>query len=136
MIRTYSELITIPDFLGRFEYLKLNGLTCELNEEANRYLNQIFYRSPEWRKLRREILLRDNGCDLAVDDMPIPDRPLIHHLNPITVKDVTGRAPCIFDPENLVSVSHRTHNAIHYGSVDSLPSFEFVERRPNDTKLW
>ena len=136
MIRTYSELIAIPDFLGRFEYLKLNGLPCELNEEVNRYLNQIFYRSPEWRKLRREILLRDNGCDLAIDDMPIPDRPLIHHLNPITVKDVTERAYCIFDPENLVSVSHRTHNAIHYGNIDSLPTFEFVQRKPNDTKLW
>lgn len=136
MIRTYSDLVKIPDFFGRFEYLKLNGAIGELNQEVNRYLNQMFYRSSEWKSLRRQILLRDNGCDLGVTDLPILGRPLIHHLNPITVEDVVKGHSCIFDPENLISVSHETHNAIHYGNAEMLKSNEVVIRKPGDTKLW
>lgn len=136
MIRTYSDLVKIPDFFGRFEYLKLNGVLGELNQDVNRYLNQMFYRSPEWRSLRRQILLRDNGCDLGVSDLPITGRPLIHHINPITVEDVVRSRDCIFDPENLISVSHETHNAIHYGSFEMLKINEVVIRKPGDTKLW
>lgn len=136
MSRTYSELISIPDFLGRFNYLKLDGTVGEMNEEVNRYLNQIFYHTPEWRKLRREILLRDGGCDLGIRDRTIVGRPIIHHLNPITVKDVIGRNEKIFDPENLITVSHDTHNAIHYGNEELLIPDKVNERVPGDTKLW
>lgn len=135
-IKTYSELITIPDFLGRFNYLKLDGVVGEMNLEVNRYLNQNFYHTPEWRKLRREILLRDGGYDLGITDRPIVGRPIIHHLNPITVKDVIDRNPEVFDPDNLISVSHNTHNAIHYGDENLLIPDKAIERSPGDTKLW
>ena len=112
-IRTYSELITIPTFEERFEYLQLKGSVGKDTFGYDRYLNQVLYRSPEWKRLRNQIIIRDGGCDLACDGYDIYGKVLIHHLNPITVKDVLARSRKVFDPDNLVCVSHNTHNAIH-----------------------
>lgn len=134
-MKTYSELIQIPDFIGRFNYLKLNGRAGEMNEEVNRYLNQYFYRTPEWKKVRREVLIRDGGYDLGIRDRLIVGRSLVHHIEPITKKDVLERTSKIFDLDNLILVSHDTHNAIHYGSEDLLLK-DYVERKPGDTCPW
>lgn len=135
-IRTYSELKTIPDFLGRFNYLKLNGIVGEMNLEVNRYLNQYFYHTPEWKNTRRQILIRDNGFDLGIEGRTIFGKPLVHHINPISVKDVVERDPGLFDLDNLILVSHETHNAIHYGNEELLIPDAFAERKPGDTLLW
>lgn len=134
-IRTYSELITLPTFIERFRYLKLNGSVGMDTFGHDRYLNQILYHSEEWRRFRREVILRDNGCDLGCEDYEIHGRVLIHHINPITVEDVLRRNPCIFDFENVISTSHNTHNAIHYGD-ESLLMIEPIERTPYDTCPW
>lgn len=131
---TYRELIEIPDYAGRLEYARLNSSIGELNAEVNRYLNQRFYHTPEWRRVRNQIIVRDCGNDLAVPNLVIFGKPVIHHLNPLTVRDVIERRPCLFDPENLVLVSYDTHNAIHYG-IDILDK-TVTERTPGDTKLW
>lgn len=136
-MKTYRELIQIPDYYGRLEYLKLHGNTFEANEKVNRYLHQYFYHTAEWRKVRREVLIRDNGCDLAVKGLTINGRHLVHHINPLTVEDVVNRSPKVMDLENLILVSHETHNAIHYGAnARSGESTGYVERKPGDTKLW
>ena len=130
-IRTYSELIALPTFLDRYEYLRLTGF--------DRYLNQIFYRSDEWKKtIRREIILRDNGCDLASPDMPIPDgvRIYIHHMNPITKDDILNRSDFLMNPEYLITTIKRTHDAIHYGDASFFMDASFADRRPNDTCPW
>ena len=134
-IKTYSELIAIPTFEERYRYLKVGGKIGEDTFAHSRYLNQILYHSPEWRALRREIILRDNGCDLAHPDRPIPDKCYIHHLNSITPEDIELRRPIVLDPENLVCVSFGTHQAIHYGD-ESLLHLDIPERRPNDTCPW
>ena len=134
-IRTYSELITIPTFEERFEYLQLKGLVGKDTFGYDRYLNQVLYRSPEWKRLRNQIIIRDGGCDLACDGYDIYDKVLIHHLNPITVEDVLARSRKVFDPDNLVCVSHNTHNAIHYGDVDLLVTGPII-RTKNDTCPW
>lgn len=134
MIRTYSELITIPTFIERYRYLKIGGKVGEETFGFDRYLNQTLYRSPEWKRFRRDIILRDCGCDLACDDREIFGKILIHHIVPITLEDIHRRDPKIFDPDNVISTSLNTHNAIHYGDESLL--FEMVERRPNDTCLW
>lgn len=134
-IRTYSELITLPTFIERFRYLKLNGSVGMDTFGHDRYLNQILYHSEEWRRFRREVILRDNGCDLGCEDYEIHGRVLIHHINPITVEDVIRRDPCIFDFENVISTSHNTHNAIHYGD-ESLLMTEPIVRTPYDTCPW
>ena len=134
-IRTYSELITLPTFIERFRYLKLNGSVGMDTFGHDRYLNQILYHSEEWRRFRREVILRDNGCDLGCEDYEIHGRVLIHHINPITVEDVIRRDPCIFDFENVISTSHNTHNAIHYGD-ESLLVTEPIVRTPYDTCPW
>ena len=134
-IRTYSELITIPTFEERFEYLQLK---CSVGKDTfgyNRYLNQVLYRSHEWKRLRNQIIIRDDGCDLACDGYDIYGKVLIHHLNPITVEDVLARSRKVFDPDNLVCVSHSTHNAIHYGDVDLLATGPII-RTKNDTCPW
>ena len=133
-IRRYSELIELPTFLKRFNYLKLAGSVGVSTFGFDRYLNQALYQSPEWKRVRRDIILRDNGCDLGIEDFPL-DRALIHHMNPITVKQIEDRDPIIFDKEFLITVSHNTHNAIHY-SDDSLLPHPIVERQPDDTLLW
>ena len=134
-IRTYSELITIPTFEERFEYLQLKGSVGKDTFGYERYLNQVLYRSPEWKRLRNQIIIRDGGCDLACDGYDIYGKVLIHHLNPITVEDVLARSRKVFDPDNLVCVSHNTHNAIHYGDVDLLVTGPII-RTKNDTCPW
>ena len=132
---TYSELIQIPTFIDRFRYLKLSSSVGEETYGWDRYLNQTLYKSKEWRETRERIIIRDDGCDLAHPDYLIGGRILIHHLNPITKRDILDRNPLIFDPENLVCISHITHEAVHYGSEDLLMK-DPVERMPGDTKLW
>ena len=134
-IRTYSELITIPTFEERFEYLQLKGPVGKDTFGYDRYLNQVLYRSPEWKRLRNQIIIRDAGCDLACDGYDVYGKVLIHHLNPITVEDVLARSRKVFDPDNLVCVSHNTHNAIHYGDVDLLVTGPII-RTKNDTCPW
>ena len=134
-IRTYSELIMIQTFEERFEYLQLKGSVGKDTFGYDRYLNQVLYRSPEWKRLRNQIIIRDGGCDLACDGYDIYDKVLIHHLNPITVEDVLARSRKVFDPDNLVCVSHNTHNAIHYGDVDLLVTGPII-RTKNDTCPW
>ena len=134
-IKTYSELITIPTFEERFEYLRLKGSVGKDTFGYDRYLNQVLYRSPEWKRLRNQIIIRDGGCDLACDGYDIYGKVLIHHLNPITVEDVLARSRKVFDPDNLVCVSHNTHNAIHYGDMDLLVTGPII-RTKNDTCPW
>ena len=134
-IRTYSELITIPTFEERFEYLKLNGSVGLETFGHDRYLNQILYNSPEWRRFRPEIIVRDNGCDLACEGYEIFGKILIHHINPITAQDILNRNPKVFDPENVITTVHNTHNAIHYGDENLLITAP-IERSRNDTCPW
>lgn len=135
LIRRYSELIRIPTFEERFEYLRIGGIAGQATFGHDRYLNQALYHSPEWRRFRKEIIVRDNGCDLADPDYSIIIGIIIHHLNPLTVEDIEMRSDRIFDPENVVCVSHNTHEAIHYGDKSLLPKLP-IERRPNDTCPW
>ena len=134
-IKTYSELITIPTFEERFEYLQLKSSVGKDTFGYDRYLNQVLYRSPEWKRLRNQIIIRDGGCDLACDGYDIYGKVLIHHLNPITVEDVLARSRKVFDPDNLVCVTHNTHNAIHYGDSDLLVT-GVITRTKNDTCPW
>lgn len=134
-IKTYSELITIPTFEERFEYLQLKGSVGKDTFGYDRYLNQVLYRSPEWKRLRNQIIIRDGGCDLACEGYDIYGKVLIHHLNPITVDDVLARSRKVFDPDNLVCVTHNTHNAIHYGDADLLITGP-IARTKNDTCPW
>ena len=134
--RTYQELLTIPTFEERFEYLKLEGSVGVDTFGYDRYLNQILYRSSEWRKFRNEIIVRDNGCDLAFPGFEIyGQKILIHHINPITMEDVVHRSSKVFDPNNVITTVLNTHNAIHYGDADLLTTGP-VERTPNDTCPW
>ena len=134
-IRTYSELITIPTFEERFEYLKLNGSVGLETFGHDRYLNQILYNSQEWRRFRPKIIVRDNGCDLACEGYEIFGKILIHHINPITAQDILNRNPKVFDPENVITTVHNTHNAIHYGDENLLITAP-IERSRNDTCPW
>lgn len=133
--KLYSELITIPTYEERFKYLQLKGAVGNDTFGYDRYLNQILYNSPEWKRLRNQIIIRDNGRDLGCEGYEIYGRILIHHMNPITVDDVVSRDPIVFDPENLICVSHNTHNAIHYGD-ENLLIMAPVERTKNDTCPW
>lgn len=136
MIKTYSELLTIPTFEERYRYLKIGGSVGIETFGSNRYLNQLFYHTPEWRRFRKEIIIRDNGCDLAIPDRVIPDRIYIHHIDPITVEDVLERnIDKILNEENVVCVSFGTHQAIHYGD-ESLLWLDIPKRKPNDTCPW
>lgn len=135
MIKTYSELIQIPTFEERFEYLKLDGSVGEDTFGFDRWMNQIFYRSPEWKRIRDEVIIRDNGCDLAMPGHEIYGRILIHHMNPISVDDIERRTDLLLNPEYLISTLHRTHNAIHYGDKSLLPQ-GLIVRTPNDTCPW
>lgn len=135
--RSYTELKDILGYKDRFRYLRLDGSVGHDTFGYDRYLNQTLYKSPEWRKVRGLVLTRDNGCDLAHEDYPIPNgyRILIHHINPITVNDILDRNPKVFDLNNLIVVTHRTHEAIHYGDESLLPQQPIV-RSPNDTCPW
>lgn len=145
-IRSYSELIKLPTYEERFKYLQLNGAVGKDTFGYDRYLNQALYRSPEWKRFRRDIIIRDNGCDLACEGYEINSwkdkngkvhrpRILIHHMNPITVEDVVRRSSCVFDPENVITTVHNTHNAIHYGDENLLITSP-IERTANDTCPW
>lgn len=135
MIRTYSELITLPTFIERYRYLKLDGQVGVETFGYDRYLNQILYRTREWKRFRRDIIVRDNGCDLGCEGFDIFGKVLVHHINPITVEDVLSRSSKVFDPENAISTTLDTHNAIHYGDENLLLT-EPIERKPNDTCPW
>lgn len=135
-MRTYSELIQIPSYIERYRYLRIGGKAGEITFGNERYLNQVLYRSPEWKSFRREIITRDGGYDMGLIGYSIPGVILVHHINPITVEDIYERNSCVFDPENVISVSTRTHNAIHYGDEELLTIDEIIERRPNDTIPW
>lgn len=135
MIKSYLELITLPTFSERYEYLKIGGRIGEETFGFDRYLNQVLYRSSEWKRFRRDIILRDNACDLGCDGYEIYGKLLVHHINPITIEDVINRNPCVFDPNNAISTSMNTHNAIHYGDIDLLIS-EPIERSKYDTCPW
>lgn len=135
-IKCYSELIKMPTFEERFEYCKLDGTVGKETFGFDRYLNQQFYTSYEYRKFRREIILRDMGCDLGVDGFPIGGLIILHHINPISPDDILDRnVRVLLDPENSICVSHRTHNAIHYGDI-SLIQTAPIERTKNDTCPW
>lgn len=134
-IRTYSELITLPTFKERYKYLQLSGTVGEQTFGFDRYMNQIFYQSQEWKSIRNHVILRDNGCDLGVDGYEIHGRILIHHMNPITAKDIERRSDILLNPEYLISTVHNTHNAIHYGD-EGLLMIAPIERRKNDTCPW
>lgn len=135
-IRTYSELIRLPTFKERFLYLKLDGRVGDMTFGGHRELNQTLYSLPTWRRVRREVILRDHGCDLGLLEYPINDRIYVHHLDPITIEDVLAQNPKVFDMGNLVSVSFRTHNAIHYGSLEQALPSEPIIRTQNDTIPW
>lgn len=134
-IKTYSELITIPTYEERFRYLKLDGVVGEETFGFDRYLNQIFYNSDAWKSRRNEIIIRDNGCDMAVDDYEIKGKIYIHHMNPIAITDILTQSDFLLNPEYLVCVAFRTHQAIHY-SDESLLVTAPVERKPNDMCPW
>ena len=134
-IKTYSELITIPTFEERFEYLKLDGQVGVETFGFNRYLNQAFYKSDEWLSIRDYVITRDNGCDLGMEGYEIYGRILIHHINPITKDDIIQRSRILLDPENLITTVKRTHDAIHYGDSNLLMKSP-IERRKNDTCPW
>ena len=135
-VRTYSELITLPTFEERFEYLKLNGKVGNDTFGFDRYLNQVFYRSREWKRVRNQVILRDNGCDLGIPDRQIFDRIYIHHMNPLLPEDIVNQTSFLMNPEYLICVSFDTHNAIHYGDANLLPKTHITERSPNDTAPW
>ena len=135
MIRSYSELIKLSSFEDRYEYLRLQGDVGRSTFGFDRYLNQQFYTSYEWKHLRNHIIVRDEGCDLGVEGYAIHDRILIHHMNPVTQEDILHRELSLLDPEFLITTTHRTHNAIHYGDRSLLPQ-RMVERRKGDTTLW
>ena len=133
--KCYTELSKLTTFNERFNYLKLDGIVGEETFGYDRILNQLLYKSKKWRKVRDEVLIRDNGGDLGLEDYPINGRAIIHHINPITVEDVLNNKPEIFDPEYLITVSNSTHNAIHFSNENNLQK-DPIERTQNDTCLW
>lgn len=135
MIRTYSELSSLQSFEDRYEYLRLRGTIGVDTFGFDRVFNQMFYASKEWKRVREQIIIRDNACDLGVDGYDIPDRILIHHMNPIELSDIQNCSDFLLNPEYLITVSHATHNAIHYGTSKSVQSVP-VERTRNDTCPW
>ena len=134
-IRTYSELITLPTFEERYRYLRLGGRVGEETFGFDRYLNQIFYRSEEWRAIRDEVIIRDGGCDLGMADREIFGKILVHHMNPIRQEDILRRSKFLLDPEYLICTVKNTHDAIHYGD-ESLLILPPVERTKYDTCPW
>lgn len=135
MIRRYSELSKLETFKERFEYLRLDGTVGEDTFGFDRYMNQMFYKSKEWLSIRRQIIIRDNGCDLGVEGHEIHGRILIHHMNPIILDDIVRQTELLLNPEYLITTTLTTHNAIHYGNIGLLPTAP-VERSANDTCPW
>lgn len=136
-LRTYSELIELDNFRDRLSYLMLNDRVGEETFGFDRYLNQKFYRSKEWRDIRREVILRDNGCDLGIDGLEIHGKIIIHHMNPIAIQDIRFKNEDILNPEYLITVAKKTHDAIHYGYDNNIyDPTRIVIRKPGDTCLW
>lgn len=138
MLKTYSELISIPDYADRLEYLLLYSQIGDPTFGQDRHVNQTFYSSYKWQKFRRQIILRDQGCDLAHPDFPVSKgtKLLIHHINPISLEDLINDRPCLTDPENVVCVTFLTHQAIHFANKDIILQRTPIERLPNDTIPW
>lgn len=136
IIRTYGELVRLPTFEERYEYLKLSSLVGDSTFGYERYLNQAFYRSPEWKRVRRQVILRDKGCDLGIEGRDILDRIEIHHITPITIDDIETASSILLDPDNLICCSPNTHKAIHYGESNLITPSEPTIRKPNDTCPW
>lgn len=134
-IKTYSELIKLPTFEERYRYLRLSGFVGEETFGFDRYLNQTFYRSQKWKSVRDYVIVRDNGCDLAMEGHEIYGKIIIHHMNPITIKDIEHESEYLLDPEFLITTIHNTHNAIHYGDEGLLITTPIVRTR-NDTCPW
>lgn len=134
-MKTYSELKELKTFLERFDYLKLEGEVAKETFGYDRVLNQSLYSSKEWKDVRKRVIMRDLGCDLGIEGYEINDRPIIHHMNPISKEDIINRNPDIFNDEFLITVTHNTHNALHYGDFN-LVDKDPIERKPNDTRLW
>lgn len=137
-MRSYRELVKIDDYYERIRYLMLHQFPSDETFGSHRWLNQRLYNSKEWRDLRRDVIIRDNGCDLGCGDHLLDKFIIIHHIEPITIDDIEQNNPKVFDIDNLISTCRTTHNMIHYGSneeLNFLKSFS-VERRPGDTKLW
>ena len=134
-LRCYRELRRLKTFAERYEYLRIGGLVGESTFGFERYLNQMLYTSSQWKSVRNQIIIRDNGCDLGIEGFEIHDRIYVHHMNPITLEQVENADEVIFDPEYLICVSRQTHNAIHFGDQSLLPGLP-VERKPGDTCLW
>lgn len=135
MVKTYSELSKLTSFEDRFRYLKLDGVVGETTFGFDRYLNQLFYRSQKWKKIRDEVIVRDSCCDLGVEGYEIYKYAMIHHMNPITIKDIQEESEYLLNPEYLITTTQKTHNAIHYGDEDLLITMP-VERTKNDTCPW
>lgn len=133
---TYSEMSQFQNFKDRYNYLRQNGKVGEQTFGYERYLNQEFYRSKEWKDIRNYIIVRDGGCDLGISDYPIQGNIYIHHINPLTEYDIINNSQMLIDPENLICVSFDTHNAIHYGNEDILNKYEVTQRYANDTCPW
>lgn len=134
-IRTYSELVQLSTFEERYRYLRLLGAVGKETFGFDRYLNQLFYRSPEWKEVRNQVIIRDNGCDLGIEGWEIQGRVLIHHMNPITAEDIRERSDLLLNPEFLITTAHNTHQAIHYGD-ESLLILTPTIRSRNDTCPW
>lgn len=133
--KSYLELSLLDTYLDRFKYLQLKGSVGKDTFAFDRYLNQAFYQSPEWKKVRRDVIIRDNGCDLGINGYQLHGKIYIHHINPMTPEDIVNRNPMLLDPNNLICVSFNTHNAIHYGD-ESLLNTGPIIREPNDTCPW
>lgn len=134
--RSYRKLVTLQTFEDRYEYLKLGGQVGRTTFGSDRIFNQKFYQSKQWKDFRREIILRDNGCDLGIEDREIVGKVIIHHINPMTMEQLEEGGEDLFDMDNFICCSEQTHNAIHYGDMSLLPRTNFIERKPGDTKLW
>jgi hypothetical protein len=134
--KRYSELVQLPSFEERFNYLKLDGRVCEETFGPERYLNQLFYKSEEWKRVRDEVIARDCGCDLGIPGREIQGPIYIHHMNPIDVTDIEHSSDFLLNPEYLICVSRDTHNAIHYSDISLATANDYVERSPGDTTLW
>ena len=134
-MRTYSELITFSSFAERFNYLKLSGSVGRETFGADRYLNQKFYRSEEWRRIKRDVIIRDLGMDLGILETNPDERLIVHHMNPVDISDIVNVTDYLLSPEFLITVTHNTHNAIHYGDENLLSAIP-IERRPGDTCPW
>lgn len=135
-LKTYSELRRLKTFDERFDYLKLFGKIGYETFGVDRIFNQMFYKSKEWKHIRNKVILRDNGCDLGIKGQDIYGSIIIHHMNPITLKDINENIEYVLNPEYLICTSHQTHNAIHYGDKDLIKMEKNIERKPGDTKLW